>query len=76
MRAMLEQTSMARHKARSLQLYQLKMIALMSFLIGGCQADDADIDKSDVCYEQYIEEFSDQYPLETLKKTAALKCYS
>ena len=76
MRAMLEQTSMARHKARSLQLYQLNMIALMSFLIGGCQADDADIDKSDVCYEQYIEEFSDQYPLETLKKTAALKCYS
>ena len=76
MRAMLEQTSMARHKPRSLQLYQFNVIALMSFLIGGCQADDADIDKSDVCYEQYIEEFSDQYPLETLKKTAALKCYS
>ena len=76
MRAMLEQTSMARHKARSLKLYQFNMIALMSFLIGGCQADDADIDKSNVCYEQYIEEFSDQYPLETLKKTAALKCYS
>ena len=76
MRAMLEQTSVARHKARSLQFYRLNVIALMSLLIGGCEADDADIDEPDVCYEQYIEEFSDQYPLETLKKTAALKCYS
>jgi len=48
----------------------------MALLIGGCEADDADLGESDVCYEQYIEEFSDQYPLETLKKTAALKCYS
>ena len=76
MRAMLEQTSVARHKARSWKFYRLNVIALMSLLIGGCEADDADIDESDVCYEQYIEEFSDQYPLETLKKTAALKCYS
>ena len=76
MRAMLEQTSVARHKARSWQFYRLNVIALMSLLIGGCEADDADIDESDVCYEQYIEEFSHQYPLETLKKTAALKCYS
>ena len=76
MRAMLEQTSMARHKARSGQSYQLNIIVLMSFLIGGCQADDVETDESDVCYEQYVEEFSDQYPLETLKKTAALKCYS
>jgi hypothetical protein len=52
------------------------MIAFMVLLIVGCAADDADIDESDLCYEQYIEEFSDQYPLETLKKTAALKCYS
>ena len=76
MRVMLEQTSMARHKARSGQSYQLNIIVLMSFLIGGCQADDVETDESDVCYEQYVEEFSDQYPLETLKKTAALKCYS
>lgn len=76
MRAMLEQTSMARHKAKSWQFYRLIMIALMSFLIGGCVADEAEIDESDLCYEQYIEEFSEQYPLETLKKTAALKCYS
>lgn len=76
MRAMLEQTSMARHKARSGQFYQLNIIVLMSFLICGCQADDVETDESDVCYEQYVEEFGDQYPLETLKKTAALKCYS
>ena len=76
MRAMLEQTSMARHKAKPWQFYRLIMIALMSFLIGGCVADEAEIDESDLCYEQYIEEFSEQYPLETLKKTAALKCYS
>tara|TARA_B100001939_G_C16877018_1_gene589092 strand:+ start:109 stop:255 length:147 start_codon:yes stop_codon:yes gene_type:complete len=48
----------------------------MALLVGGCVAEEADIDESDLCYEQYIEEFSDQYPLETLKKTAALKCYS
>jgi hypothetical protein len=76
MRAMLEQTLMARPKARSWHLYRYNIIALMVLLVGGCVADEADIDESDVCYEQYIEEFSDQYPLETLKKTAALKCYS
>ena len=76
MRAMLEQTSMARHEALSWQNYRLIMIACMVLLIVGCASDDADIDESDLCFEQYIEEFSDQYPLETLKKTAALKCYS
>lgn len=76
MRAMLEQNSMARHKARSWQFYRHNVIAVMALLVGGCAADDADIDESDLCFEQYIEEFSDQYPLETLKKTAALKCYS
>ena len=74
MRAMLEQTSMARHKAEL--YYRSNMIACIVLLVGGCAADNADIDESDLCYEQYIEEFSDQYPLETLKKTAALKCYS
>ena len=76
MRAMLEQTSMARHKARSWRFYRHNIIALMLLLVGGCVADEADMDESELCYEQYIEEFSDQYPLETLKKTAALKCYS
>lgn len=76
MRAMLEQTSMAMHKARCWQFYRHNVIALMALLVGGCVADEADIDDSDLCFEQYIEEFSDQYPLETLKKTAALKCYS
>ena len=76
MRAMLEQISMARHKAGCWQHYRVNVITCMVLLIFGCAADDADIDESDVCYEQYIEEFSDQYPLETLKKTAALKCYS
>lgn len=76
MRAMLEQTSMARHKARSWLFYRHNIIALMALLVGGCGAEEADLDESDLCYEQYIEEFSGQYPLETLKKTAALKCYS
>ena len=76
MRAMLEQTSMARHEALSWQNYRFIMIAFMVLLIVGCAADDADIDESDLFYDKYIEEFSDQYPLETLKKTAALKCYS
>ena len=76
MRAMLEQTSMARHKAGCWQNYRLRIVTCMVLLIVGCAADDTDKEESDVCYEQYIEEFSDQYPLETLKKTAALKCYS
>ena len=76
MRAMLEQTSMARHKAIPWRFYRHNIIALIALLVGGCVADEADIDESDLCYERYIEEFSDQYPLETLKKTAALKCYS
>jgi|MDTB01.3.fsa_nt_gb hypothetical protein len=76
MRAMLEQTSMKRRKAGSRQYFRLNMIVLLACFIGGCAADDTDIDDSDLCYEQYIEEFGDQYPIETLKKTAALKCYS
>ncbi len=28
------------------------------------------------CFDTYIEEHRAQYPVETLKKTAALKCYS
>ena len=55
MRAMLEQPSMARHKARPWQFYRHNIIALMALLVGGCVADEADIDESDVCYEQYIE---------------------
>ena len=76
MRAMAVQTSMARREARFWQYSRLNLIAFIVFVVGGCAADDADIDESDLCFEQYIEEFSDRYPLETLKKTAALKCYS
>ena len=76
MRAMLEQTSMTRSKAGFRQYFRINMVVLLACSIGGCAADDPDIDESDLCYERYIEEFSDQYPLETLKKTAALKCYS
>ena len=28
------------------------------------------------CFDTYIEEHRAEYPVETLKKTAALKCYS
>ena len=76
MRAMLEQTSMARHNVRSWRYFGLNMIVSAGLLIGGCANDDAEVNEPDLCFERYIEEFSDQYPLETLKKTAALKCYS
>ena len=76
MRAMLEQTSMAAHNVRSWRYFRLNMVVSAGLLIGGCATDDAEVNESDLCYERYIEEFSDQYPLETLKKTAALKCYS
>lgn len=76
MRAMLERTLTKRIEARFWKFFWLNIIGVMLFLIGGCTADEAEVDESALCYERYIEEFSEQYPLETLQKTAALKCYS
>ena len=76
MRAMLERRLMARSEPRFFSGRRRKTVALALILIAGCAADEAEVNEADLCFERYIEEFGDQYPLETLKKTAALKCYS
>ena len=76
MRAMLERRLMARSETRFFWGRRRKTVALALILIAGCAADEAEVNEADLCFERYIEEFSDQYPPETLKKTAALKCYS
>lgn len=76
MRAMLERKLMASGEPRFWEIFRLNIAAVTLVLIAGCAADTAEINESDLCYERYIEEFTGQYPLETLKKTAALKCYS
>ena len=76
MRAMLERRLMARSEPKFFWGGARKKVALTLILIAGCAADEAEVNEADLCFERYIEEFGDQYPLETLKKTAALKCYS
>ena len=76
MRAMLERRLMARSEPRFFWGRRRKTVALALILIAGCAADEAEVNEADLCFERYIEEFGDQYPPETLKKTAALKCYS
>ena len=76
MRAMLERRLMARSEPRLFWGGRRKTVAVALILIAGCAADEAEVNEADVCFERYIEEFGDQYPMETLKKTAALKCYS
>ena len=76
MRAMLERKLMEIDELSFWESFRLDIAAVTLILITGCAADEAEINESDLCYERYIEEFTGQYPLETLKKTAALKCYS
>ena len=44
MRAMAVQTSMARREVRFWQYSRLNLIAFIVFVVGGCAADDADIE--------------------------------
>lgn len=54
-------------------------VAILSLIIllgTGCAEDQETMEDPDLCFERYIEEYADQYPEATLKKTAALKCFS
>jgi len=44
-------------------------------LLGCAESGPSDAERKR-CFDQYIREHSAEYPIETLKKTAALKCYS
>jgi len=48
----------------------------LALVFGGCAQDEpTDADRKR-CFDRYILEHQEEYPVETLKKTAALKCYS
>lgn len=55
-----------------------KMLALsLLMLMFGCESSKSiDTSAKDKCFNEYLAEFRGKYPESTLKKTAALKCYS
>ena len=45
-------------------------------MLSGCAQDEPTDAERKRCFDRYIREHQAEYPVETLKKTAALKCYS
>ena len=68
MRAMLERRLMARSEPEFFLGGARKKVALTLILIAGCAADEAEVNEADVCFERYIEEFGDQYPMRRSKR--------
>ena len=68
---------MARHLPVSslLRVYAASVAGLL-LTLSGCAGDEPSDAERKRCFDQYIREHSAEYPVETLKKTAALKCYS
>lgn len=48
----------------------------LALMFGGCSQDEPTDAERKRCFDRYILEHQEEYPVETLKKTAALKCYS
>ena len=48
----------------------------LASMLGGCSQDEPTDAERKRCFDTYIQEHQEEYPVETLKKTAALKCYS
>ncbi len=48
----------------------------LALMFGGCSQDEPTEAERKRCFDRYILEHQEEYPVETLKKTAALKCYS
>ncbi len=76
MKAIIEQLCATREQLKSTHKSGLALLSLIVFLSSGCSEDQKNTEDADLCFEQYIEEYADQYPEATLKKTAALKCFS
>lgn len=49
---------------------------LLALTLTGCSQDGPTEVERKRCFDHYIREHQAEYPVETLKKTAALKCYS
>ena len=48
----------------------------LAVTLSGCAQDEPTDAERKRCFDRYIREHQAEYPVETLKKTAALKCYS
>ena len=48
----------------------------LALTLSGCTQDEPTDAERKRCFDRYIREHQTEYPVETLKKTAALKCYS
>ena len=48
----------------------------LALMLAGCSQDEPNDAERKRCFDRYILEHQEEYPVETLKKTAALKCYS
>ena len=49
---------------------------ILALTLSGCAQDEPTDAERKQCFDRYIREHQAEYPVETLKKTAALKCYS
>ena len=49
---------------------------IIALTLSGCAQDEPTDTERKRCFDRYIQEHQAEYPVETLKKTAALKCYS
>ncbi|MDA9722314.1 hypothetical protein N9U55_03415 [Luminiphilus sp.] len=49
---------------------------ILVLTLSGCAQDEPTDAERKHCFDRYIREHQAEYPVETLKKTAALKCYS
>jgi len=68
---------MARHlPLSSLLRVCAALVAGFVMTLSGCAGEEPSDAERKRCFDQYIREHSAEYPVETLKKTAALKCYS
>ena len=52
------------------------MNATVILVLGACSQNEPTEAQRKQCFDRYIREHQAEYPVETLKKTAALKCYS
>jgi hypothetical protein len=52
------------------------MNATLLLVLGACSQNEPTEAQRKQCFDRYIREHQAEYPVETLKKTAALKCYS
>ena len=52
------------------------LVLVTALTLSGCSQDEPTDAERKRCFDRYIREHQAEYPVETLKKTAALKCYS